>query len=306
MYSPTIKGDRETTYRTYTLVDHAKVKNYSFCLVSWPQEENKLSIVQIKKIVSPSPADLIPDAFCKIKGLVLGTQGEVKAKLDEGEDAVAKPPPRKKACTRKEGAQKKEKGKENKTSQSMKKKLNKQAGRILVVGAQTTNQPKLPGSSTDSSSRGTQLTTSDNPNEQTHSHDQPSSSVLADQQREVTQPQDHLPPSGIDTQKEKSQSEELSTSTGQLYIPATAEQLPSTSRGQQKEPIPPQPATAEQQPDQKELTPPQPAIVGQQPSTSEDQLTPPQPATVEQQLSIPEDKHSLMVLSLHWNMIWKT
>ena len=186
--------------------------------------------------MSPSTADLIPDAFCKIKGLdehlckvvALGNQAEVKAKLDElegGEDAVAKPPPRKKACTRKEGAQKK--GKENKTSQSMKEKLNKQAGRILVVGAQTTNQPKLPGSSTDSSSRRTQLTTSD---EQTHSHDQLSSSVLADQQREVTQPQDHLPASAIDTQKEKSQSEELSTSTDQLHVLATAEQLPSTSR----------------------------------------------------------------------------
>lgn len=260
------------TYRTYTLVDHSKEKNYSFCLVSWPQEENKLSIVQVKKIVSPSPADLMPDTFCKVKGLekhlckvvALGTQAEVKAKLDElegGEDAIAKPPPRKKACTRKEGAQKKGKGKENKTSQSTKKKSNKQAGRILLVGAQPPNQLKLPGTSADSSSKGTQLPPSDNPSEQTQSHDQSSASVSADQLREVTQPQDHLPTSAIDTQKEQSQSEELS-STYTDQLPATAEQQPSTSRGQEKEPIPPQPATAEQQPStsgdqQKELRQPQ-------------------------------------------------
>ena len=49
----------------------------------------------------------------------------MKAKLDELEgdvDAVAKPPPRKNPCTRKDGAQRTGIGKENKTAQSTKKK----------------------------------------------------------------------------------------------------------------------------------------------------------------------------------------
>ena len=57
--------------------------------------------------------------------MALGTEAEMKAKLDELEgdvDAVAKPPPRKNPCTRKDGAQRKRIGKENKTAQSTKKK----------------------------------------------------------------------------------------------------------------------------------------------------------------------------------------
>ena len=129
-------------YRTYTLEDTAKGKNPSFGLVCWPQEDNKLSIVPVKKIVSPSPADLAPEAFCKVRGLedhlckvvALGTEADMKARLDGGVDVVDKSPPRKRACTRKGSTQKKGKGKENKTPQLAKRKVNKQ-GRILLVGA---------------------------------------------------------------------------------------------------------------------------------------------------------------------------
>ena len=88
-----------------------------------------------------------------------------RLKLD---DAVAKPPPRKKA--RKEGTQRKGKGKENKTAQS-KRKANKQ-GRIPLVGAQPQDQSKLPGTLTDSL------------NEQRQSQDQASTS--ADHPKEHT------------------------------------------------------------------------------------------------------------------------
>lgn len=38
-----------------------------FCLVSWPEEDNHLSIVSSKKIVSPAEEDLRPDSFRKVK-----------------------------------------------------------------------------------------------------------------------------------------------------------------------------------------------------------------------------------------------
>ena len=55
--------------------------------------------------------------------------------LDGGLDDVDKSPPRKRACTRKSSTQKKGKGKENKTPQLPKRKVNKQQGRILLVGS---------------------------------------------------------------------------------------------------------------------------------------------------------------------------
>lgn len=247
------------TYRTYTLEDHAKGKNYSFCLVCWPQEDIKLSIVQVKKIVSPSPVDLMPDTFCKVKGLeehlckvvALGTEAEMKAKLDELEsdvDAAAKPPPRKKPCTRKDGAQRKGIGKENKTAQSTKKKTNKQ-GRILLVAAQPHDQSKLPGASTDSQSdkqTHPPLSLADHSNQQTQSPDQPSAS--ADQQKN---PETHS--ASTDQQKEQTQSQEqASTSADQQkeqgQLPALEDQPPSTSAGQHEEQIQSQPSSADQPP----------------------------------------------------------
>ena len=137
-------------------------KNSSFCLVCWPEEDNTLSIVPMKKVLSPSTDDLTPDTFCKVKGLekhlckviAIGTEAEMKTKmeeLDNSADAVAEPPPRKKVCARKEATQKARKGKENKTAPSTRKKAN-QPGRIILVGASVAppqSQPKPPVSSTD-------------------------------------------------------------------------------------------------------------------------------------------------------------
>jgi hypothetical protein len=44
------------TFCTYMLEDTAKGKNFSFGLVCWPQEDNKLSIVPVKKIGLPQPS----------------------------------------------------------------------------------------------------------------------------------------------------------------------------------------------------------------------------------------------------------
>ena len=43
--------------------------NPSFSLVCWPQKDNKLLIVPVKKVVSSIPVDLAPEAFCKVRGL---------------------------------------------------------------------------------------------------------------------------------------------------------------------------------------------------------------------------------------------
>ena len=64
----------------------------------------KLSIVHVKKIVSPRLSDMTPEAFRKVRGLVykvvhvaLGTEADMKAKLNELDGGVAEPPPRKRA-----------------------------------------------------------------------------------------------------------------------------------------------------------------------------------------------------------------
>ena len=43
--------------------------NPSFSLICWPQKDNKLLIVPVKKIVSSILVDLAPEAFCKVRGL---------------------------------------------------------------------------------------------------------------------------------------------------------------------------------------------------------------------------------------------
>ena len=56
-------------------------------------EENKLSIIAIMKILSPSLADLLPETFCKVKGferhlcrvVAVGTELEMQRKKSEME-----------------------------------------------------------------------------------------------------------------------------------------------------------------------------------------------------------------------------
>ena len=47
-----------------------KQKPITTCVVCWPEEENKLSVVHVscKKIISPATVDFAPDTFCKVKG----------------------------------------------------------------------------------------------------------------------------------------------------------------------------------------------------------------------------------------------
>ena len=51
----------EMTY--HTLLN----KPVTTCVVCWPEEENKLSMVPAKKIVSPHPADLALGVHCKVQ-----------------------------------------------------------------------------------------------------------------------------------------------------------------------------------------------------------------------------------------------
>ena len=59
-------------------------------VVCWP-EENKLSVVSGKKIISPSPEDFAADTLCKVKGfeshlcriVAVGTEQEMKKKIAE-------------------------------------------------------------------------------------------------------------------------------------------------------------------------------------------------------------------------------
>ena len=100
-----LKGTgRKTRLRSYSrmatsssnqgLIQLCKGRTYSdkdptHCLVCWP-EEDSLSIAQMKKIVSPRPDSLVPDTFCKVKGLeqfqckvvALGNKSEMRADRD--------------------------------------------------------------------------------------------------------------------------------------------------------------------------------------------------------------------------------
>ena len=72
-----------------TLLGATKKPDSRFCLVCWPGEDNRLSIVPTKKILAPSPDDLLPETFCKVKGfegrvckiVVLGTEHVMKMKI---------------------------------------------------------------------------------------------------------------------------------------------------------------------------------------------------------------------------------
>ena len=80
------------TWPTLTLRGpKSKVPTCTRYLACCPEEGDSLSVVAVKKIVTPRPDDLAPDTFCKIKGLekypckvvALGTEGEVTAVLNE-------------------------------------------------------------------------------------------------------------------------------------------------------------------------------------------------------------------------------
>ena len=123
-----------------------KVPTRTHCLVCWPEEGDSLSVVAVKKIVTPRPDDLAPDTFCKVKGLekypckvvALGTEGEVNAAMKdmqvEEKDDEPLAPPKKKART--EPPKKNRGGKENRTPRSGQGKdtsTTKKKGRIIIV-----------------------------------------------------------------------------------------------------------------------------------------------------------------------------
>ena len=117
--------------------------------------------------------------------------------LDGGLDDVDKSPPRKRACTRKSSTQKKGKGKENKTPQSAKRKVNKQQGRILLVGAKPQKLSEVSADSQDQplssehKQSGDQPSTSQESGDQAsasqESGDQPSTSKQSGNQRSASQ-----------------------------------------------------------------------------------------------------------------------
>ena len=62
-------------------------------LVCWHEENNQLSLVSTKKILSPQLEELVPGAFCKVKQFQkclcrvedVGTEAEMTTKLEEME-----------------------------------------------------------------------------------------------------------------------------------------------------------------------------------------------------------------------------
>ena len=102
-----------------------KQKPITTCVVCWPEEDNKLSLVPAKKIVSPAQDDFAPDTFCKVKGfeshlckmVAVGTETDMKKKIreleanDDAEEASS--PPKKKSRVEKAPKGRKGLGKEN-------------------------------------------------------------------------------------------------------------------------------------------------------------------------------------------------
>ena len=79
-----------------------------YYLISWPEEDDVMSVVAGQMIVSPPAEELIPGAMCKVKGfeknlskvVAAGTKAEMNTKLDKMEDSSedeAIKPPKKKA-----------------------------------------------------------------------------------------------------------------------------------------------------------------------------------------------------------------
>lgn len=123
-----------------------KQKPITTCVVCWPEEENKLSLVSAKKIVSPAQEDFAPDTFCKVKGfeshlckmVAVGTEADMKKKIKELEagDDAEEAPPKKKPCVEKTPKGRKRLGKENRNKPPSQPKKEGKKGSIILVAAQ--------------------------------------------------------------------------------------------------------------------------------------------------------------------------
>ena len=134
------------TYRTFTILGNSKKQNCTckssgytthynkhanniiyidcinptalFYLISWPDEDNTMSVVPGHKIISPSVEERVPGSFCKIKRFekhlskieATGTEAEMNKRLNKeanSESDAETEPPKKRAR------------KENKENQTM-------------------------------------------------------------------------------------------------------------------------------------------------------------------------------------------
>ena len=139
--------------------------------------------------------------------------------LDGGLDDVDKSPPRKRACKRKSSTQKKGKGKENKTPQSAKRKVNKQQGRILLVGAKPQKLSEVSAHSQDQppssehKQSGDQPSTSQESGDQAsasqESGDQPSTSKQSGNQRSASQESGDQPSASKQSSSSQAEATEL-------------------------------------------------------------------------------------------------
>ena len=77
-----------------------------YYLISWPEEDDAMSVVADHMIVSPPAKEIIPGVMCKVKGfeknlskvVAAGTKAEMNSKLDrmeDSEDEAIKPPKKK-------------------------------------------------------------------------------------------------------------------------------------------------------------------------------------------------------------------
>ena len=123
----------------------------------WPEEENKLSVVSCKKIISPATVDFAPDTFCKVKGfeshlckiVAMGTEADMKKKIRqlEANDDQEEAPPKKKARVEKASKGRKWLGKENRNKPpSQQNKKERKKGSIILVAAKQSVNTNIPPS----------------------------------------------------------------------------------------------------------------------------------------------------------------
>ena len=129
-----------------------KQKPITTCVVCWPDEENKPSVVSCKKVISPATVDFAPDTFYKVKGfesylckiVAMGTEADMKKiRQLETDDDQEEAPPKKKALVEKASKGRKWLGKENihvnKPPSQQNKKERKKGSIILVAATQSVN-----------------------------------------------------------------------------------------------------------------------------------------------------------------------
>lgn len=87
------------TFRT--ILGTSKWQNCLHCLISWPDEDDTLSVVFDQKIISPPEAELIPGCMCKVNGFekncakIVAVRSHVE-KLDEiNKESEETEPPKK-------------------------------------------------------------------------------------------------------------------------------------------------------------------------------------------------------------------